>query len=269
MLMGIEVQPEVPGHLLEDPKPLLDADERLIVLWSGKAACTTVLRWTFSRMGLLDAADYFGWIHQFRTKVYYDSRRYRRGIERYQQSRYRHIRVVRDPFSRVVSAYLHSLQQGYERQQISSFLVVDRAYSFRDFVAYLATVDLASHNIHFRWQSTAAERDGELVLDHVVRVEDGLQQRLCEVEQDLGLKATDFVADNIQSKHRSDYSALPTFVGDMVHAPGSRPTVPGYGWFYDDALVRQVTRLYRPDFEMYQYQTELVAPAQKRTGSAA
>lgn len=269
MLVGIENKPEVPGHLLEDPRPLLNADERLIVLWSGKSACTTVLRWTFNRMGLLDAADYFGWIHQFRTKVYYDSRRYSRGIERYEQERYRHVRVVRDPFSRVVSAYLHSLQQGYERERIAAFLVVDRPYSFRDFVAYLSTVNLAEHNIHFRWQSTEAERSGDLQLDHFIRIEDGLQRRLNEVEQALGLAATNFAVSNIQSKHRSDYSARPEFAGDTAHGVGSRPSVPQYRLFYDPALVRQVAQLYKPDFEMYRYQTELMPAQGERAGSAA
>lgn len=270
MLEGIETStptrlpgstgPSVATHLLENPRPLIHADEKLVVFWSGKSACTSVLRWTFHRMNLLTAADYFGWIHQFRTKVYYESRRYKRVVERYDQDKYRHIRVVRDPFARTVSAYLHSLEQGYERERIANYLMIDRPYSFAEFVGYLRTVDLDAHNIHFSRQSTAAERAGDLVLDHVVRIEDGLFDRLQDVECALGLDVTDFDSVRIQSKHQNDYTAAATFVGDTKHAPGSRVNAPAYQWFYNDELVALVARLYASDFERYGYATRL-APA--------
>lgn len=275
MLGGISANHQSPdvsvvaGHLLENPKPLVNADERLVVFWSGKSACTATLRWTFHRMGLLPAADYFGWIHQFRTKVYYESRRYKRVVNRYEQTKYRHIRVVRDPFARTVSAYLHSLEQGYERAAIAAFLQIDRPYSFREFVGYLRTVDLRHHNIHFTLQSSAAERDGSLTLDHVVRVEDGLWNRLNEVELALGLEPTDFASAELQSKHRSDYSAAAAFIGDTKFAPGERVTAPEFRWFYDRALEAEVVRLYRSDFDLYGYSTTLTSQLPANSGQSA
>ncbi len=265
--------PEIASHLLENPRPLIHADEKLVVFWSGKSACTSALRWTFHRMGLLEAADYFGWIHQFRTKVYYESARYKRVIARYEPKNYRHIRIVRDPFARTVSAYLHSLEQGYERQRIANYLTIDRPYSFAEFVGYLRTVDLDVHNIHFTRQSSAAERAGDITLDHVIRVEDGLFDRLQDVECALGLDVTDFDAVRIQSKHRSDYSAAAGFVGDQKHAPGSRVAAPAYQWFYNDELMALVARLYASDFERYGYATSLAssisaAPRADRVSSA-
>lgn len=254
---GSSATPEIASQLLENPRPLIHADEKFVVFWSGKSACTSVLRWTFHRMGLLEAADYFGWIHQFRTKVYYESARYKRVIAKYDQRRYRHIRVVRDPFARTVSAYLHSLEQGYERERIANFLTIDRPYSFAEFVGYLRTVDLDVHNIHFTRQSSAAERSGDLVLDHVIRIEDGLFDGLQNAECAMGLDVTDFDAVRIQSKHRSDYSAAATFVGDQKHAPGTRVAAPAYQWFYNDQLIELVARLYASDFERYGYDTTI------------
>ncbi len=211
-------------------------------------------------MGLLGAADYFGWIHQFRTKVYYESRRYNVSVKRYTPEHYRHIRIVRDPFSRVVSAYLHGLEQGYAHQRIAHFLGEDRAYSFREFVAWLSTLNLAHDNIHFSFQSTVAERNGTLELDELIRIEDGLEKRLAEVEQRLGLESTDFADGQLRSKHRNDYAGVATFAGDVAHEPGAKPAAPSYEWFYDQSLVAQVATLYACDFAMYGYSTELAAP---------
>src|SRR5689334_25375638 len=92
------------GRLLwTDPRPLIHTPQRMIVVFSPKSACTSVLIWFYHQIGHTKAArDYASWPHNYRTDVYYRSRFYRRAFER-DLSKFSLLRIVRDPFERAVS----------------------------------------------------------------------------------------------------------------------------------------------------------------------
>src|SRR5262245_41835151 len=58
-----------------DPRPLILPQRRMIVVFSPKSACTTVVIWFLHQIGHSKAArDYASWPHRYRTEVYYKTR---------------------------------------------------------------------------------------------------------------------------------------------------------------------------------------------------
>ncbi|HLF24497.1 MAG TPA: sulfotransferase family 2 domain-containing protein, partial [Burkholderiales bacterium] len=96
--------------LMTRPRPLVDPDARLIVLFSPKAACTNVTVWFLNQIGHIKAArDFSNWPHKYRLKVYYDSALYRkaRGLN---LKKFKVIRVIRDPYDRTTSGFRHAVK---------------------------------------------------------------------------------------------------------------------------------------------------------------
>lgn len=96
--------------LTVDPRPLLDPERRLIVVFSPKAACSAVVIWSFNLIGLAAEARAFNnWPHRYRLQVYYGSDRCRRAF-RDDLASWRTIRVIRDPAERAAGAFRHALR---------------------------------------------------------------------------------------------------------------------------------------------------------------
>ena len=69
---------ELLRQLEHDPRPLLFGPGKLGIIWSAKAACTTLLLWYLWRCDLLQAARaYDAWPHKFRQHKLYASDTYR------------------------------------------------------------------------------------------------------------------------------------------------------------------------------------------------
>jgi hypothetical protein len=148
---------ELPRQLERDPRPLLFGPGRLGIIWSAKAACTTLLLWYLWRCDLLEAARaYHAWPHQFRQRKLYATDTHRAWTAEVSASGWSWLRVVRDPFMRAVSSYHHALRYGYEDRKMAQVLrrPIDSkgGYSFEQFLDYLLRIDITRCNLHHRQQ---------------------------------------------------------------------------------------------------------------------
>jgi hypothetical protein len=70
----------------------------LAVMWSYKAACTTVIKWLFQQNGLLpEALAYNSWVHKYRLRQYQKSERYLSRLKRLSSGGFEVVKIVRDP----------------------------------------------------------------------------------------------------------------------------------------------------------------------------
>ena len=92
-------------ELLEQRTPLFDADFPLIFLWSEKSGCTTLVKWFFDQLGLLDdALEYSGWVHDYENQVFRASGGYLIDLESALRKRDKTVvKLVRDPYQRSLS----------------------------------------------------------------------------------------------------------------------------------------------------------------------
>ena len=254
-----DLEPETVRQILMNrPPPLFSKQYELAVLFSAKAGCTFIVKWFFYQTNMLHTAlSYSPWIHNFRGDVFYNSYEYRKDILGLLSSRVRIIKLVRNPYERAVSSYIHAARHGYENEKISAFLdrPIDQenSFSFREFVMYLRTIDLRFCNIHHRLQRHASERRMLLKPRYVVKLENSLEE-LKQIEQELGLRQSS-IGELSKSPHHTYRSRRTEFCGDakdLVIGKKNNPIPPAIS-FYDDDIMKEVAALYREDFDAYDY----------------
>lgn len=94
--------------------PLYKKDFPIVVCWSAKSGCTTILKWFLYQNGLLDDAVKFNpWVQEYREKVFQFGEQYKIDCTNIFQKRDPEkfiIKIIRDPYKRAVSSFLHFLR---------------------------------------------------------------------------------------------------------------------------------------------------------------
>lgn len=251
--------------LLSAPKPLFSKEYKLAMFWSAKSGCTFAIKWFFYQIGSLEAAlDYDPWIHKFRQEVIQSSEEYQKYISQILNPETNIIRLVRNPYSRAVSSYIHALRYGYEDEQISQFLVrpvnEQKRFSFREFVAYLRNIDLWHCNIHHKIQMHESEKKNLIKPNYIVKLENSFDE-IPKIEKTLGLLHSDlksFARSVHHTAKNSDSSNV--FCADEcfdIYKKRMRALPPTI-CFFDSTLKKEVANLYQVDFETYEYDVDLI-----------
>lgn len=239
-----------------NPRPLLDPERRLVVVFSPKSACSSVVIWFFNQIGLAAEARAFNnWPHRYRREVYYKSERYRTALHD-DISSYRVIRVIRDPAERAASSFRHNLR--VRSAVLAGFTgedPVQTGVSFRRYLDYLETLDIRRCNTHDRRQLHPVER--HLSPDRVINVSaEDLFTALGETERAFGLDATDFT----RIPWLSDVEFRRVAASTMPDADAyDLPLTPRHtfeAWPARSAMLtsearRRIATIYREDYEAY------------------
>lgn len=221
------------SHMLLSPR------SRVILDWTPRAACTTVLCIFLKHVGLLEEAlSKFAWPHNYRPEYY--ERHGIVGIPALRDKAYTKIKFVRNPYRRAVSCYEH--------------LPPTYSFSFKGYLRILLDrkETLTSHELY---HSIPQARESDVFMDHVVKIEH-LQERLLELNK---LLRTDFEpVDHLPviAWHRQARVPWPTFAGEVGR--NVLPTVnegdfPRYADYYDDESRMLVDRVFDQDVKAYDY----------------
>ncbi len=276
--------------LAREPLPLYSDGLDIALLWNAKAACTFAIKWFFFQDGVLDEAEvYAPWPHQYRQQVYCARPDYKDGIAAIPRLGPRAIKLVRDPFDRVVSSYLSYCTQAHRpaetslsgsvassarrlregmligpatsSQHVPMLKAIGRhlrrkvgdgnLFTFREWVGFLESLDLEEADIHVRRQLHPCERDGSLPELTVVRAEEA-EEELPRLEEALGLRPSQY-ARLRRSRHHTERVDDARFVADERLGGAIGVSIPTTRWFYDVALIETVGRLYREDIDAYGY----------------
>ena len=243
----------------------------LAVMWSYKAACTTVIKWVFQHNGLLaEALAYNDWVHKYRLRQYQKADRYDTRLKQLGTRKFDVIKIVRNPLDRAVSSYIHAYRTGYDDAAISR--VIQRPlnrkqrFSFREFVTFLEQSDLRYCNPHHRIQVAPIERHVLFGTKPrtIIKIEQGLNSALNDVEQSLGLSETDFSSRVFRSEHHTVRTTQHEPAADLMHL--ALNALPPANVFYDSGLSAKIMRLYAEDFSRYGYPMYLPQAANTSSG---
>jgi hypothetical protein len=156
-----------PANLRYRP-PLHHPEFPFVIFWSEKAACTTIVKWFFLQVGLLDQALAFNsWVHDYENKIYKAQAGYYEALQARLRAGVPCIKFVRDPYARAYSGYLelsrplvlageaHWARKA--RAQLLADLIgtsaeLEYAFSFRTYLRWLATRDMNGLDNHLREQ---------------------------------------------------------------------------------------------------------------------
>lgn len=250
------------GPIDIDPRPLIDKEARFVLLWSPKVACTTTTIWFFTKAGLAEKARaYDVWPHRYRLKVHYGSA-YHRKAAAADLGAHAVLKIIRDPYSRVVSSYRHSLRTGYAVKAMEKALGrpvdIETGYSFREFLDFLEREDLRRCNTHHRLQHHPIE--DTLAPTEIINISrQNLFAGLNAFEHRIGLPQTDFETlswlRDVEKKRKSRQvsEGAPAYE-TRFSRKAARPD--STRWPSNDLLLvpearDRVRRLYARDFEAY------------------
>jgi len=178
-------------------RPLIDPQGRFIVLFSAKAACSSVVIWFLHQIGLAaEARAVSDWPHHYRIDHYYQRPDYLAARQAVQPGAVTVLRVVRDPVERAASSFRHALGLSYARDSIRTKLGIDTdldGLSFERYIDFLELEDLNYCDPHHRRQKHVLEslRAPDVVIN---ASRQDLFVELNAFERRLGLTHTDFPA---------------------------------------------------------------------------
>lgn len=255
---------------------LHDADFPLVLLFTEKSGCTSLTKWFLFHVGKLqEATDYHPWIHRYRMGVLTRQEGYHKEATRLLREREKPVvKLVRNPYSRAVSSFLSTLNNGHgpaAKDWAHELIMAARAnagkpvgdgsaLSFHDFLAFVAANGSERQQINghvARQHSAGEERFGARIIK-LEQFADDVRQ----LESEYGLAQSPLDLITSSKHHRSanhNGAPAPAWSPDLeisteqvrrLRKSGS----PSYDAFYDDKARRLVRECFAADFEAYGYQ---------------
>lgn len=250
--------------------PLVHDRVPVILLYSEKSGCTSVVKWFFFQAGLYDEAiAHARWIHKYENEVYKRQEGYRPGVARAILAGDRPlVKFTRDPFKRAVSGFLMLSGPGMrnpdhfghaEWKRIRQLKYGDPEHaggaSFRDFLEHVRTGagQLGRTNPHFACQFRPEEAPFEV--EHHPLEEMGEVFR--GIEREHGLETPPEAM--FESGHHRSY--VKETQEDLAETEIHERTFferdpPDYRCFYNPGTIALVQEIYAEDFARYGYSTE-------------
>jgi hypothetical protein len=235
---------------------LLNTDKGFALWFRPRCGSTTATRWFFENLGV----QFGGFsIAQFRNS--WIAERFAElsaHLEEYYDDLHKFV-IVRDPYDRAVSGYLHAVNnpEDYQWDLIKRRVapgIGKHDLTFRQFVEFLATDDLDNTSLIWRRQSQlSCWRRG--VNDVVLLAE--LNDYLTSMNVRYGLSAkpgfNSVTVFQEEKEHVAGhcYCDVPFRRLLELKDRGRFRNFPGYEWFYDEHTKRMVSDLYREDIRIY------------------
>jgi hypothetical protein len=257
------------GEFLTGPLPLHHARVPFAIAWTPKAGCTSLTKWFLFHSGeLAQALDHHRWVHRYRIEVFQGRPGYADEWFEIVEGRTRPIfKLVRNPYDRAASAYLHTLralskvrgdrEPGLARaaRQMLARSGSSTRVSFRQFITALSESKRQSRaiNPHLDPQYRTGE---DALITRILKLET-FEAETRGLEAQYGLTAAPFDVITRSSHHRPKSSAEPGSLADAeldddaLHGENT----PAYDAFYDRSLRNFISELYSEDFARYGYAT--------------
>ena len=244
--------------------PLQHEKFPFVLFWSEKSGCTSLIKWFFHHIGVLDEAlDHSPWVHEYEANIFKKGD-YIDRLEKALSGGKPAVKLVRNPFRRVVSGFLSVAKAParhepawvlgeWERIMKSPQIRIrpTEGVTFSQFLQYLAPkATREAVNAHFARQFVPGERR---YCNNYIRLEN-LSDELRKLEQDGDLHPAPL--DRLmESPHHSVTDPRLNWDPEKTIRPGllTAAAVPSYKSFYSAHEVNMVRDIFAIDFEIYGY----------------
>lgn len=248
----------IPG-LIAIPLPLFHKDFPIIFFWNPKCGCTSLIKWFYFQIGILEEANkYSQWVHTYRENVYERQPNYKLDLKNELLNLKKvTCKVTRNPYKRAVSSYIATLAMPEIMRQIAPD--VTQGFSFRQFLYRLEKIGVEREivNSHVAQQYIAGE---EHFINNYINLEN-LNSELRNIERKYNLLPSPL--DVITQSHHhvahkmNRNQTVKELVADVNLFSSIRSSkLPPYQNFYDAETKKLVFELYEQDFIMLGYDPE-------------
>ncbi len=248
--------------------PLWRKDFPLVVSFSPKAGCTTVLKWFLQQNNLLeDAYAYSNWVHDYREQILYKNDMYKEEclkIFTNNPDAYYIIKVIRNPIDRAVSSYIHYLRWGGITKDWAAVREIDnwkrlnglntqKGLSFNQFLTFIVFANRSDIYLdpHFSFQFDAIQDEK---VDIFIPLEK-LQNQLSTLEKRFFLKSIDIslISESIHNNKPSSTSKWPEGASFFPADHNFQEVwgVPAKECFLDKETISLIKRAYWRDIQAY------------------
>ncbi|SDY91745.1 sulfotransferase family 2 domain-containing protein [Thermoactinomyces sp. DSM 45892] len=228
--------------------PLYHEDLPIILFWSPKAGCTSLNKWFFFQIGLLDEAiSYNPWIHHFRIK-YMGQENYAIWTKHIREGTKKVYKLVRNPYTRAVSSFVYYLEN-------PSTLKAPNPCSFKDFLLHMKQYREKNMGLdrHLAPQYYPFEQRMNIEYIYLEKFESEIRT----IESKYGLLHSP-LEDLCRSKHhRNPVEVERSVAVKMFSFSDLKTQMPSYQSFYTEETADLVQQIYKLDFEKYNYSFEL------------
>lgn len=234
--------------------PFYEKEFPLILFWSPKSGCTTLIKWFFFQIGLLQKAiDYNSSVHLYRVDIYEQQENYKLKIKEQLMADKKDVyKLVRNPYNRAVSSFLATLTNGAILNQIAPGL--HNGLSFKKFLYIIKDIGVKKDkiNVHIAQQYVEEE---ELLIQNYIHLEH-FTTSIRNIEKKYNLLESP-ILNIIKSPHHrtqqmTNYGKL-SFAEVNISQKTLHGVLPEYKNFYDDETRDLVKELFKKDFEKYGY----------------
>jgi hypothetical protein len=228
-----------------DKNALIDYNKRLILFWTPRAACTCAVAIFFKHTGLLDTVlQHHQWPHRYRN-IYYNNNR--ATLRNFKDKSYCKIKVVRNPYHRIVSCYIHYIKTARPNT------IKIKNYSFFEYLNAIIKDDIPGYIYKYHVIPQASKADA--YISKIVKIEN-IENDLKKIDKERGFNLYDSYLD-IKAKKLTHITPknenIKYFVGYLKTDEIKKIGVPDYKYFYNDQIKAIVGRIYRLDIERYGY----------------
>ena len=212
---------------------LLNHDKKIIIDWSAKSGCTNIVTMFFRYIDLYKHFHLKNPIDIHNERVKY------RLLNKIENSflintDYLKLKFVRNPYSRVVSSYLH-LSINY--------------LSFYEFLLNLYN-NKYEYNIHYASQHHLLEKK-QKIYNEIVKIEN-IDSEIERINKKYNIKLE---YNSVSNHHCQKHLNEKKYVGYIKYS--DIKNIPSYRYFYDDERIKQlVYDIYKIDINLYNYTFE-------------
>lgn len=249
-------------ELVYDRRPLYNKKFPLILFCTPKSGSTTLFKWFFFQTGVLDEAiKHHPWIHHYKEDVYDHQIKKQEIIFRILESNKKVYKLVRNPYKRTVSSFLHLVSNSSHYREWAEIGKLfnhkdDAGVSFKEFLYYIEKVGpcLGAIDPHFAQQYFPGE---EYFMEKYIYLEN-FTDTIRKIEKKYNLRRSPLSSFENSWHH---HSSSMTLAGNYAETPFtvetlSREGVPTYKSFYDEETLSLVKEIFKKDIELYGYKME-------------
>jgi hypothetical protein len=234
---------------------VVDNSRKILMEFSPKAGCTSAVVMFAENMGYKYGVHYTGWPHDFREKMLYRACGNAYWCMYFDPTWYR-FKVVRNPYERAVSSYIHCMETVILTKLIPASQ--HNTTSFLDFMRLVSRLpEKTVYRValqHISYQVSTLERD----LKHhqnislyrtIVKIEDPTEA-LATINNATG---SNFSLKFKSSHHTRRHNGTQIFVGDKPYDEIRNSIPETYKYFYNSEIKALVEKVYLRDLKMYNY----------------
>lgn len=247
-----------------NPEPLVDPRNKTILFWMHRCGSTTAQLWFFEMAGWKDRMAGKGASHL--SPLWYDEHAdiYRDLTPYYDDPSFMKIAAVRDPLSRVVSAYsvVTDTKSGAQWRAVARSIKEpdpEKRLTFNEFLDFLEQNDVCAANYHWRMQTASDWYEKKLPGVLLVKLEsmradlDRLAVRLGK--KPIAMKRSSATTRTERDMSNVDVTNLNRLDLARVFGRDRRGVIqfPDYTHFLNAETKARIAKIYARDFEVLNY----------------